>query len=148
MEEAQGIESAMEEAIDQDETIAWPQEDDGAIAKRMKVWPRIWPLPISSDPQRRSFHGSPRSERAEPPFSLLEKTQLELAAQLLASRLRDLKREINGLSSAWNRLKESAAHWIGPNELAETAGLGPLAVCWPLVFIKALSSGGRFHPAE
>ena len=140
MEEAQGIESAMEEAIDQDETIAWPQEDDDrAIAKAheglAKESGHCLSVPIHSE---EVSIAALCCERAEPPFSLLEKTQLELAAQLLASRLRDLKQRDQWLGArAWNRLKESAAHWIGPERTGlKLAGLTLAGLLAALVFIK------------
>ncbi len=96
MEAVQSLEAAMEEALDQDEELLWPKnEESTSVIRDHEVYAReigagyIISLPIRIDDE---VEGVVTCERMEEPFSEIEVSGLRLLCDQAARRLADLRR--------------------------------------------------------
>lgn len=135
-EAVQLLEAAMEEALDQNAEIVWPQDDDGGTVRRdHRNFARgqdvahLCSLPLRVDDQA---VGVCTCERAARPFAETELRLLRLSCDQAARRLSDLKRNDRWLGArlaaeareALGRLLGFEHTWLKLLALLAAAGLG------------------------
>lgn len=141
MTAAQALESAMEEALDQDNEVVWPApsgasviaRDHGKFAEEHKAG-NVCSLPLRAKQRPVAVMTCERSSGA---FSELELQQLRLVADLIAPRLEDLQQRDRWFGARWAAgLKEHSAKLLGPEhtwaKLLAVAGAAALAA---LIFL-------------
>lgn len=119
MAAVQALEAAMEEALDQDEEILWPQPDssrsvvrDHAAFAQGQGVQHLVSLPI-----RVAGKGVAvlTCERQAAPFSEVTIQQLRMVCDQVARRLSDLQASDRWFGSRWtHRLKQRLETWVGP----------------------------------
>lgn len=127
MAAVQSLEAAMEEALDQDEEIVWPQPDparsvtrDHAAFAAAQGVRHLVSLPI-----RVAGKGVAvlTCERQSEPFPEVTLQQLRLVCDQLACRLSDLHASDRWFGSRWtHRLKKRLETWVGPQHTWAKAG--------------------------
>lgn len=127
MAAVQSMEAAMEEALDQDEEIVWPQpeqarsvaRDHAAFAKAQGVQ-HLVSLPIRVGGKGVAVL---TCERQSAPFSEVTLQQLRIVCDQLARRLSDLHDSDRWFGSRWtHRLKQRLETWVGPEHTWAKAG--------------------------
>ncbi|MEY4690899.1 MAG: hypothetical protein RIT19_1224 [Verrucomicrobiota bacterium] len=134
MAAVQALEAAMEEALDQDEEIVWPQpehsrsvgRDHAAFASAQGVR-HLVSLPIRVAGKGVAVM---TCERQAAPFSEATLQQLRLVCDQAARRLSDLHASDRWFGSRWNqRLKGRLETWVGPRHTwAKAAAIGGSAL--------------------
>ena len=134
MAAVQTMEAAMEEALDQDEEILWPQPDNSrsivrdhaAFAQGQGVQ-HLVSLPI-----RVAGKGVAvlTCERQAAPFSEVTIQQLRMVCDQVARRLSDLHASDRWFGSRWmHRLKQRMETWVGPEHTwAKVSAIGATGV--------------------
>ncbi|HWX21625.1 MAG TPA: efflux RND transporter periplasmic adaptor subunit [Candidatus Binatia bacterium] len=116
---AQAIETAMDEALDQDEEVVWPAPESGSAITRdhqrfatdNKV-PFVCSLPLRSDKEPVAVV---MCERHTVPFSETDLQQVRLGCDLAAVRLAELKQQDRWIGARWAaQLRQRLAELIGP----------------------------------
>ena len=119
MTAAKSLESAMEEALDQDDEIIWPVPDGSTtvsrdherFAREHEVG-NLCSLPLRNGDDPLAVI---TCERQSPGFSLAEVQQLRLIADLVAPRLAELHRTDRWFGTRWaTAFREQTAKLIGP----------------------------------
>jgi biotin carboxyl carrier protein len=141
MELAQGLESVMEEAADQDADLAFPPEGDGWITREHAQFSQRNTSPHLATHllrARSEITGALTLERAARPWDATERQQIRVALDLLGPRLDDLFRQDRWWGARLGtRLRESSAVFLGPRHTwAKLLGLGILALLLALVFVR------------
>lgn len=140
MAAAKALEMAMEEALDQDEEVAWPAPPDSTVVARdherfvKDQQPgHVCSLPLRADQKPLAVL---TCERQNQPFSLLELQQLRLCCDQAAPRLVDLQRQDRWFGARWtSAAREQSAKLLGPEHtwakvLALTITLVLAVVCF------------------
>lgn len=119
MAAAQALETAMDEALDQDEEVLWPPpasesviaRDHEKFAKGQNV-AHVCSLPLRSNQEPVAVV---TCERQALPFSEAELQQMRLACDLAAVRLTDLQQQDRWFGARWaSSLREHSAKLLGP----------------------------------
>lgn len=142
MAAAQSLETAMDEAFDQDEEVVWPASEGSAVItrdhERYSKDHRV--TNVVSLPLRvcRSPVAVVTCEREAPPFSEIELQQLRLGCDLVAVRLADLRSRDRWFGARWAAAcREQAAKLIGPEHTwAKLLALLIVAVLATLVLLR------------
>ncbi|MBM3845863.1 MAG: HlyD family efflux transporter periplasmic adaptor subunit [Verrucomicrobia bacterium] len=132
MAAAQLLETAMDEALDQDDEILWPPPKDSTLVTRdHEAFAQdqsvacLLSLPIRLDGK---IVAVLTCERAEPAFKEAEIQQLRLCCDQAARRLTDLKTTDRWFGARLAAaFKEKAATWLGPKNT--WAKVGAIAGC-------------------
>lgn len=142
MAAAQALETAMEEALDQDNEIVWPPpagasvvaRDHGRFAEEHKAG-HLCSLPLRIKQRAVAVL---TCERASPPFSEIELQQLRLSCDLVAPRLEDLLQRDRWFGARWAaRLKERSAQLLGPEHTwAKLLALATTGIVAALIFLR------------
>ena len=119
MAAAQALETAMDEAFDQDEEILWPVPKDSVLITRdheafsqSQSVAHLLSLPIRTDAKPVAVL---TCERQATPFTALELQQLRLCCDQASRRLADLRHHDRWFGARWAaNFKEQAATWVGP----------------------------------
>lgn len=143
MAAAQALETAMDEAYDQDEEILWPApkesilitRDHEAFSQSQSV-AHVLSLPIRIDSKPVAVL---TCERQASPFTTLEIQQLRLCCDQAARRLSDLRHYDRWFGARWAAdFKELAAGWLGPkNTWARVLAVG-IALALAALFLIRL----------
>lgn len=128
MEMIKNLEAVMEEALDQDEAIVWPETTEPSMVTRAheKLSTSAHVPYLCSVPLR--LEGEPVAalvvERATHPFAEVEVRLLALYAEMSARRLVDLKRTDGWFGARWwMATREKLTEWLGPKHtLAKAIG--------------------------
>lgn len=136
------LESAMEEALDQDEEVMFPAPENATAISRdhekfsveQKV-PHLASVPLRMDDEPLAVI---TCERQAAPFSLVELQQLRLVADQVIRRLNDLKRADRWFGARFaTATREQAAKLIGPEHTwAKIIGLVVATLLLLLIFLK------------
>jgi hypothetical protein len=119
MEAGRKLEVTMEEAIDQDEEVLWPAEEDSTVVTRDhesfakdQRMDHLCSLPLRVDEKAVA---ALTCERATGPFSAAEVQQLRLCCDQAARRLSDLKKHDRWFGARLAAtLREGCAKLVGP----------------------------------
>ena len=140
MAAVQSLEAAMEEALDQDEEILWPQpeharsvaRDHAAFATAQGVQ-HLVSLPIRVGGKGVAVLTCERQSSA---FSEVTIQQLRLVCDQLARRLSDLHASDRWFGSRWShRLKQHLQTWVGPEHTWAKAGAIGASLVLILLFL-------------
>ncbi len=137
MEMIKNLEAVMEEALDQDESIVWPETTEPSMVTRAhEKHSTSAHVPfLCSVPLR--LEGEPVAvlvaERGTQPFEEVEVRLLALYAEMSARRLVDLKRTDGWFGARWwMRTREKLTEWLGPRHTVAKA-IGALVILLALV---------------
>ena len=127
MAAVQSLEAAMEEALDQDEEIVWPQPEHArSVARDHAAFATAQGVQhLVSLPMRVGGKGVAvlTCERQSAPFSEVTLQQLRLLCDQVARRLSDLHASDRWFGSRWShRLKQRLQTWVGPEHTWAKAG--------------------------
>jgi biotin carboxyl carrier protein len=119
MAAAQALETAMDEALDQDEEVVWPAPESASVITRdherfakAHNSPHLCSLPLRCDQQPVAVV---TCEREATPFTETELMQLRLGCDLAAVRLADLQKHDRWFGARWAAaLREQSAKIVGP----------------------------------
>ncbi len=119
MAAVKSLETAMEEAYDQDQEVVWPApENSSAIARDHERFAReqtsgnVCSLPLRTESKPVAVL---TCERQAKPFSAVEMDQLRLACDQAVNRLADLKAHDRWFGARWTTaLQEKCAKLVGP----------------------------------
>ena len=119
MSAAQALETAMDEALDQDEELLWPAPKDSILITRdheafsgSQSVAHLLSLPIRVDGKAVAVL---TCERQATPFTPLEVQQIRLCCDQASRRLADLRHQDRWFGARWAAdFKHSAADWVGP----------------------------------
>ena len=118
-EAAQSLEAAMEEALDQDEVVVWPEPDSQSLVTRdhakfaetQKV-KFVCTVPMRLEGEAVAVLAC---ERDTQPFAEVELRLLTLCSDMSARRLSDLKKSDRWFGARWaGAVQEKAASLLGP----------------------------------
>lgn len=137
MEMIKNLEAVMEEALDQDESIVWPETTEPSMVTRAhEKHSTAAHVPfLCSVPLR--LEGEPVgvlvAERGTQAFEDVEVRLLALYAEMSARRLADLKRTDGWFGARWwMTTRERLTEWLGPRHTVAKA-IGALAILLALV---------------
>lgn len=139
---AQALETAMEEALDQDDEILWPAPEGAEVVSRDherfvrdQSAGHICSLPLRVDDKARAVLSC---ERQASPFTQAEVQQLRLCADQVARRLSDLKDRDRWFGARWaTAAREKAATWVGPQHtVAKIVAIVITLLLGVLFFVK------------
>ncbi len=142
MEAVRRLEAVMEEALDQDEAVVWPEEGESSLitaaheeySSNAKA-PYLCSVPLRLD-------GQPLAvlvcERASQAFSQVETRLLALYGEISVRRLAELKRTDRWFGARWlATVREEAGRFVGPkHSLAKLIGLLVLVTIPVLSLVK------------
>lgn len=141
MELAQGLESLMEEAVDQDLDLLFPAADSPAILRQHTAFaqqhhsPHLATLLLRAGPE---IVGALTLERAASPWEPGELHTVRLALDLATRRLQDLQRYDRWFGARWAAWwKEQAGRLVGyRHTTAKVVGLAVFIALLLLIFLK------------
>ena len=116
---AQALETAMDEALDQDEEVVWPAPEGASVisrdherfAKEYKI-AHACSLPLRANKEPVAVV---TCERESAPFAEAELQQMRLGCDLAAVRLADLHRQDRWFGARWaTQFREQCAKLLGP----------------------------------
>ena len=139
---AQQLESAMEEAFDQDDEVIWPPPEGASVVVRdHERFARDQSvLHLCSLPLRQGEEpvAAITCERQAGPFTALELQQLRLACDMVSRRLADLQGQDRWFGARWaTTARQGLAKVVGPDHTwAKVVTLVVAAAIGALVFVK------------
>jgi len=140
MAAVQSLEAAMEEALDQDEEIIWPQPEQArSVARDHAVFATAQGVQhLVSLPIRVGGKGVAvlTCERQSAAFSEVTLQQLRMVCDQVARRLSDLQESDRWFGSRWShRLKQRLQTWVGPEHTWAKAGAIGASLLLVLLFL-------------